>query len=84
MLDAPDEDHYRRLSTALEKVVGTATLDHAQWALPLSGGIDCRTILCLLKDPAGLKAVTWGLRASLHQKGNDAHVGADPGDALRS
>ena len=74
ILDASDDDHERRLRTALDRVVGTATLDHSQWALPLSGGVDCRTILCLLKDTAGLKAVTWGLRASLHQKDNDANV----------
>jgi len=74
VLNESDGDHERRLRAALERVVGAAALDRAQWALPLSGGVDCRTILCLLREPAGLRAVTWGLRASLHEKDNDAYV----------
>jgi asparagine synthetase B (glutamine-hydrolysing) len=74
VLEAIDEDHARRLRTSLKDVIDAASLDLGQWALTLSGGIDCRAILCLLNDTAGLKAVTWGLRASQWERSNDAYV----------
>jgi hypothetical protein len=46
----------------------------ALWTFPLSGGLDCRTILCLLNDKASLRTVTWGVRSSLKQRHNDALV----------
>ncbi len=47
----------------------------APWALPLSGGYDCRFILSVLAE-AGWRppTMTWGLAASRAQPGNDAFV----------
>ena len=47
----------------------------AAWALPLSGGYDCRFILSVLME-AGWRppTMTWGLAASLAQPGNDAYL----------
>jgi hypothetical protein len=36
--------------------------------------VDSRAILCLLKDTAGLRAVTWGLRESLRDRESDAFL----------
>lgn len=74
VLEATDEAHTRRLRTSLKNVISAASLERGEWALTLSGGIDCRTILCLLNDTAGLRAVTWGLRASQWGRNNDAYV----------
>lgn len=47
----------------------------AHWALPLSGGYDCRFILGALVE-AGMRppTMTWGLASSLTQPGNDAYI----------
>lgn len=47
----------------------------ARWALPLSGGYDCRFILGELVE-AGLRppTMTWGMAASRIQPGNDAFI----------
>lgn len=73
-LNVPDAEHERSLRAALDHVVGSANFDRSQWALALSGGMDSRAILCLLKNTAGLKAVTWGVRAALRKNDNDASV----------
>jgi hypothetical protein len=41
---------------------------------PLSGGVDCRTILSLLKDREGLTCMTWGIQPSLTDPSNDAYL----------
>jgi hypothetical protein len=73
-MDVPDEEHKRRIRAILEHVVGSGRFQLSKWALPLSAGTDSRGILCLLKDTAGLRAVTWGLRESLREKKNDAFL----------
>jgi hypothetical protein len=47
----------------------------ARWALPLSGGYDCRFILGVLVE-SGLRppTMTWGLASSRTQPGNDAFI----------
>lgn len=54
------------------------SIDFKHWMLMLSGGYDSRAILCFIKEQIGLpkdfKAVTWGLKASINEKGNDANV----------
>ncbi|HET8901947.1 MAG TPA: hypothetical protein VFM84_08435, partial [Holophagaceae bacterium] len=47
----------------------------ARWALPLSGGYDCRFILGVLVEE-GLRppTMTWGMAASRTQAGNDAFI----------
>src|SRR5206468_10911648 len=47
----------------------------ANWALPLSGGVDCRFILTALYE-VGLRpdTMTWGLASSITEPGNDAYI----------
>jgi hypothetical protein len=70
----PRAEHERRLRQALEETFAWLKLDLAQWVLPLSGGYDSRAILLLLKERAGLTAVTWGLKSALEDKQSDAWV----------
>lgn len=69
-----DREHERLMADALRRAVGGARVADPRWAIALSGGVDCRTILCLLPETQGLRAVTWGLRASLDDPGNDASI----------
>jgi hypothetical protein len=69
-------EHADGLVRAIERVFAGLDLDPAKWVLPLSGGVDSRAILYWLKRRDGLRAVTWGVRAALDDKGTDAHVAA--------
>jgi len=71
---ATDDEYERRMYGLLKRVVGAADVADRQWAIALSGGIDCRTILCLLPERTNLRAITWGLRASRDEPGNDAYI----------
>ena len=71
---ASDAEFERRASDALKHVVGAAHVADPRWAITLSGGVDSRVILSLLQDTQGLRAVTWGMRASLNDPMNDAHI----------
>jgi hypothetical protein len=73
-VQAAEAEHEQRIRETLGSVMSAARFDHSAWSLPLSGGIDCRTILCLLRNPRGLRSVTWGLASSQREPGNDAHV----------
>jgi len=71
---ASDDEFERRASDALKHVIGAAHVADPLWAITLSGGVDSRVILSLLQDTRGLRAVTWGVRASLNDPMNDAQV----------
>ncbi|HEU4950856.1 MAG TPA: hypothetical protein VFT46_02845 [Holophagaceae bacterium] len=63
------------LAAALREAFRGYDFRSARWALPLSGGYDCRFLLALLLEQGiRLPTVTWGMAASLHQPGNDAFV----------
>jgi len=70
----PDRERRRLMVEALRHAVGGADVAGPQWAITLSGGVDCRAILCLLEKTQGLRAVTWGLRASVDDPANDASI----------
>ena len=76
-LEASDEEHAARITQALQSAISHAKFNSTQWVFPLSGGIDCRTLLCLINDKARLRTVTWGIRASLRQRNSDACVARD-------
>ncbi len=59
----------------LRAAIGRFDFTTARWALPLSGGYDCRFILGALVE-AGMRppTMTWGLASSLTQPGNDAFI----------
>ena len=69
-----EKEHQQGLRETLEDTVTSLRFDCSEWALPLSGGYDSRGILCLLRNTKDLRTVTWGLKASLEQAGNDACV----------
>ena len=69
-------EHADGLVRAIERVFAGLDLDPGRWVLPLSGGVDSRAILSWLKSRDGLRAVTWGVRAALDDKGTDAYVAA--------
>jgi len=68
------KEHQEELTSALCDTFKSLDLDYEKWILPLSGGYDSRSILCLLKDVDNLKCVTWGLEKSQFQKTNDAYI----------
>jgi asparagine synthetase B (glutamine-hydrolysing) len=73
-----DEQHERNLKEALNSTFKSLRINYSDWALTLSGGIDSRGVLCLLKDSKqdieDLMSVTWGLNTSLNEEKNDAFV----------
>lgn len=73
-VDRPAEEHESKLRERLEYIFGHLRLDYSKWVLPLSGGVDSRAILLFLKDRGYFKCITWGLRSSLKDKKNDAHI----------
>lgn len=68
------KEHENNLKKAIESAFSRLDLDFNKWRLPLSGGVDSRAILLMLKDRPGLKVLTWGLRSSQHNKNNDAYI----------
>src|SRR6185503_14644847 len=70
-----DEEWQRvRLATALDESVGRYSWDAGKWVFLLSGGIDSRGLLTLLRANGRLQTVTWGLRDSPQRALNDARV----------
>ena len=74
---ATDDEHRHRVLSALRRAVHPTVAGDSRVVFPLSGGIDCRTLLCLLPDISGLTTVTWGTRAALEERNNDANVARD-------
>lgn len=76
--DRSDKEHEEVLKQAFRKTFGALEFDFSKWVLPLSGGYDSRSILCLMNHFGGgvenLKALTWGLGSARDQPGNDAYV----------
>jgi hypothetical protein len=70
-----------RLRAAVADACRRWSFDARKWVLTLSGGVDSRSLLCLLRD-RGIAAVTWGLPDSTEQKGNDAQIARQIATAL--
>lgn len=81
-----DGQHEALLREALKTTFKSLDLDFSNWVLPLSGGYDSRSILCLLHEIGtniqGLKTITWGLESSINLKGTDAYVAKKLANAL--
>lgn len=65
--------HRERLRSAVTDACRRWSFDARKWVLTLSGGVDSRGLLCLLRD-RGLETVTWGQSLSEQKDGNDAQV----------
>jgi hypothetical protein len=73
------EEHKELLADSIRRTIKSLeSLDFEHWVLPLSGGYDSRGILCFIKEQMcatkNIRAVTWGLEASLTEDGNDAKI----------
>ena len=81
-----DEKHEELLLKSLMSSFKGLDLDLTKWVLPLSGGYDSRGILCLFlgasSDYQKIKTITWGLKASMAVKGNDASVARELAERL--
>jgi asparagine synthetase B (glutamine-hydrolysing) len=71
---ATEQVHREELTGALRDVFERLRFDHATWRLLLSGGLDSRCILQLLKNRTGLRSVTWGLASALDAAKSDAAI----------
>ena len=74
-----DSEHQRLLTDSIKRTIASLKdINYNDWVLPLSGGYDSRGILCFIKDNEGnteeLKTITWGLKDSIKEQGNDAKV----------
>ncbi|UCG52466.1 MAG: hypothetical protein JSW58_02635 [Candidatus Latescibacterota bacterium] len=80
--EKPREHHRIELQRVIEHAFSRLELDRSRWVLPLSGGVDSRSILFLLKDGEALRCITWGLRAALSDPQNDAYIAKRLADQL--
>ena len=75
-----DAEYEELLKEKLREVTGRLKPDYSRWVVPLSGGYDSRAIICLLLESCNGTnrplTITWGTRAALNVKGNDAGVAA--------
>lgn len=73
-----DKAHRREVKDALHRAFESVDLDLSQWALPLSGGYDSRSILAFFdeekRDLEGLQAITWGTKEALRHPNSDACI----------
>jgi hypothetical protein len=67
-------EHEVELKDILAKRFDSIDLDYTKWVLALSGGVDSRSILCLLKNAAKVKCITWGRQEAQTEKTGDAIV----------
>ncbi len=76
--DADAESQCRgRLEDALARVFEALRFDYARWLLPLSGGVDSRGVLLMLRDRRGLRSVTWGVKEAQADRAGDVAIAAD-------
>ena len=69
------EDHLRLLRGAIAWSCGALDIDTDRWLLPLSGGMDSRTVLAFsAKGGRRPKCVTWTTRASVRNPLSDAFI----------
>ena len=71
----PDEVHLQRWRDAILETCAELRVSLDTWLLPLSGGLDSRTLLAaLIEDGRRPRCVTWGLRRSLDDPESDSVV----------
>ena len=73
--------HRAHLTQAIRATINSvAKFRLDAWALPLSGGYDSRALLSFLAEHeyarGHLRTLTWGLKESISEPDNDAHVAA--------
>ena len=64
----------REMCQAIEEVFENLDLDYQKWILALSGGVDSRANLLMLKNIKDLRCVTWGRKSSQVDQLTDAYI----------
>jgi asparagine synthetase B (glutamine-hydrolysing) len=78
-----DAEHIDRLRLAILDTCAQLDLPMDEWLLPLSGGLDSRSVLLgLLHAGIRPRCVTWGLPSSLQDAQNDARIAPELAKAL--
>lgn len=72
--DVPFERLREELRAAVETSVSELKLRGEQWTLALSGGMDSRALLYLLKGNTGINLVTWGTEVSQTRQSSDSWI----------
>jgi hypothetical protein len=73
--DLPEQEHLDRLRDSILTACAELRLDGARTALTLSGGYDSRSLLLgLTRAGTPVTCLTWGLKSSLADAGNDATI----------
>ncbi len=70
----PREKQLDLLGSNLDSLYSKMDLDFSKWVLPISGGVDSRELLHVLKDEEALKTVTWGNPDALEDTQSDAYI----------
>jgi len=74
-VDRTESEHLALLREALSWCCGELDISTDRWLLPLSGGVDSRTILAfMVKAGRSPKCVTWTTRESLRNPLSDAFI----------
>jgi hypothetical protein len=68
------KEHEAELRNILARRFEAIDLDYSKWMLALSGGVDSRSILCMLENPDRVKCITWGLKETQSEKTSDAVI----------
>ena len=79
-VEGSEDEHKEALTAALRTTFDELDIDPSKWILTLSGGFDTRCILMMLKNRDGLRCATWGLRAALRDRMNDAYIAREVAD----
>lgn len=74
-----NEEYQELLLSAIKKTIRyLKSIDFKKCVLSLSGGVDSRTVLYIIKDqigiPEGFRTVTWGLEDSVNIENSDAAI----------
>ncbi|MCB0842651.1 MAG: hypothetical protein KDE26_05210 [Bacteroidetes bacterium] len=73
-IQKPVSEHYDFYKKSISQAFSNLTLNPDQWAIPLSGGYDSRTILLLLPERKKFKTITWGQKNSREIPLSDAFI----------
>jgi hypothetical protein len=69
-----EDDFHRELATTVGRLGRQLELDTAKWLVPLSGGVDSRGLLWVLREHDDIRTITWGLSAATRKLSSDARI----------
>jgi Asparagine synthase len=79
---ASPEEQRQELKRKVEHVFSHGDLDPSKWVVLLSGGVDSRAIISLLKNGRDFRCVTWGLKKALGIERSDAYIAGQLAERL--